>query len=197
MAIIKINKLSRLELKIIKDIIADAFVSNDLFYNWGSEKQRYEDVRKYMYLFVDFVYKAKQLYANESLTAFIALEDSTKTKKFLQTLMLLKMIFKLGPKKLKKILNFVNQVTNSNAQYAKKAHIDCQMLCVKKEYQGTCMVWELIDFAKQVARGKKVPLLVDTDMKRYKEMYEYMGFYCYNSIKASNGVTRYSLIFKE
>ncbi len=197
MAIIKINKLNKLELKIIKDIIADSFVSNDLFYNWGSEKQRYEDVKKYMYLFVDFVYKAKQLYANESLTAFIALEDSKKPKRLLQAMMLLKMVFKIGRKKINKILNFVNQVSCSNARYTKKAHIDCQMLCVKAEYQGTGMVWELVNFAKQVAREKNVPLLVDTDMKRYKEMYEHMGFYCYNSISASNGVTRYSLVYKE
>ena len=196
MAIVKINKLSKIELRLIKDIIAEAFVTNELFHNWGSIEERYEDVLKYMRVFVTYVYKAKQLYANDSYTAFIALEDSKKDKKFLKLMMLIKMLFTVKWKRLKALLSFSNQVASSNARYAKTRHIDCQMLCVKSGLQGQGLAKEMVEFAKYHATKENLPLLVDTDMQEYKQMYEHLGLYCYNKKTATNGVTRYSLIYK-
>ena len=197
MAVVKINKLSNLELTLIKDIIAEAFVSNELFHSWGTMEERYEDVVKYMRIFVTYVYKSKQLYANDTYTAFIALEDSKKQKKFLKLMMLIKMIFSIKWKKIKKILNFANEVSSANQKYSKYRHLDCQMLCVKAGYQGMGLARELVDFAKYSAEKMNIPLLVDTDMKEYKEMYEHLGLYCYNRKTAHNGVTRYNLVYKK
>ena len=196
MAILKIQKLSKIELKVIKGIIGEAFVSNELFHNWGSEKERYEDVMKYMDAYVQYVYKSKQLYANDAYIAFIGIEDSRHPHRFRKLMMLIKMIFKIKYSRLKMILNYANQISSSNQKYSKKAHLECAMLCVKKDYQKMGYASELIEFAIRQAQKEKIPMLFDTDVKEYKEMYEHFGITCYNQIKANNGVTRYSLVYK-
>lgn len=42
-----------------------------------------------------------------------------------------------------------------------------------------------------------IPLLFDTDMKEYAEMYNHFGCELYNTVTADNGVTRYSLCYKK
>ena len=41
-----------------------------------------------------------------------------------------------------------------------------------------------------------IPLLFDTDMKAYAEMYRHFGCELYNTVTADNGVTRYSLCYR-
>ena len=130
----KLEGLSEGELGKIRLLVGEAFVSNELFHNWGSEDERREDVLKYMKVYVDFAY-----------------------------------------------------------EYAKAHHIDVLMVCVDKAHQGKGIARELITFAKDMSDSKGVPLLIDTDMKSYAQMYEHMGCKVYNKIKADNGVTRYNL----
>ena len=51
-------------------------------------------------------------------------------------------------------------------------------------------------FAKKYAKSEKVPLLFDTDMERYAQIYQHYGCELYNQTLASNGVTRYNLVWK-
>ena len=70
------------------------------------------------------------------------------------------------------------------------------MVAVDKKSQGRGYATKLISFAKETAMKKDVPLLVDTDMKQYAEMYRHLGFKLYNTKTATNGVTRYNLVWK-
>ena len=93
-------------------------------------------------------------------------------------------------------MGFANQISKSNEQYAKQRHIDALMVCVDKDHQGQGIASELITYAKEQAEAQGIPLLFDTDMKDYADMYRHFGCELYNSVTADNGVTRYSLCFQ-
>lgn len=70
------------------------------------------------------------------------------------------------------------------------------MICVSKQAQGKGKARELIDFAKEMAKSRNVPLLFNTDMKEYSDMYQHFGCKLYHKKTASNNVTRYNLVWK-
>ena len=76
-------------------------------------------------------------------------------------------------------------------------HIDALMVCVDKNCQGQGIASELIRYAQNMADETGVPLLFDTDMKPYAEMYQHFGCELYNTVTADNGVTRYCLCYKK
>ncbi|MBO4637157.1 MAG: GNAT family N-acetyltransferase [Clostridiales bacterium] len=193
----KAENLSEEQLKRIRKIIGEAFVSNELFHNWGSIEERREDVLRYMAFYVDFVYEAGELYVNDDLTGFIGLEDSQDHPKMPQIKMLLKMMTRLRFSRVKSMIRFAKQIGKSNEKYAKQPHIDALMVCVDKDHQGKGIARELVGFAKDMADKKGVPLLFDTDMESYARMYEHFGCELYNTVTADNGVTRYSLCYKK
>ncbi|MBR6257218.1 MAG: GNAT family N-acetyltransferase [Lachnospiraceae bacterium] len=179
----------------IRRQVGEAFVSNELFHNWGSEEERREDVLKYMSLYVDYVYKAGELYVNDDMTGYIGLEDSAGKPKFMILVMLIKMLIRIRYARIKSLLQYANQLSGANGQYAKQRHIDALMVCVDKQYQGKGIASELVTYAKEMADEMHLPLLFDTDMKEYAAMYEHLGCELYNTITADNGVTRYSLCY--
>lgn len=191
----KLQGLSEEELQKIRLLVGEAFVSNELFHNWGSEEERREDVLKYMAVYVDFAYGAGELYANEDMTGFIGLEDSREKKIVPQIRMLFKLFTAIPFYRIKQLMKFINVIGEGNKQYAKKPHIDVLMVCVDKAHQGKGIARELVTFAKDMSDSRGVPLLIDTDMKSYAQMYEHMGCKIYNEIKADNGVTRYNLCY--
>jgi GNAT superfamily N-acetyltransferase len=69
------------------------------------------------------------------------------------------------------------------------------MVCVDKNHQGKGIASELIRFAKEMSDKEEIPLLFDTDMKSYAEMYQHFGCNLYNAVTADNGVTRYCLVY--
>ena len=87
----KVENISQEKLDGIKRIIGEAFVTNELFHNWGSVSERKDDVMEYMSYYVDYVYQSGELYANEDMTGFIGLEDSVKKPIMPQIKMILKM----------------------------------------------------------------------------------------------------------
>lgn len=192
----KVENITDDELDKIRKIVGEAFVSNELFHNWGTEDERRADVIQYMALYVDYVYEAGELYSNDEMTGFIGLEDSGNAHKLPQIRMLFRMLGKLRFSKLKSLMGFANQISKSNAQYAKQRHIDALMVCVDKDHQGQGIASELITYAKEQAEAQGIPLLFDTDMKDYADMYRHFGCELYNSVTADNGVTRYSLCFR-
>ena len=71
---------------------------------------------------------------------------------------------------------------------------DLDGLC-RQGSSGEGIASELVRFAKKVSDKKGIPLLFDTDMKDYAEMYQHLGCELYNTVTADNGVTRYSLCY--
>ena len=60
-----------------------------------TEEERRDDVLKYMGIYVDFVYRSGELYANENMTGFIGLPDPAHKPVWPQIRMLFNMLFKL------------------------------------------------------------------------------------------------------
>ena len=195
--ICKVENLTPAHLERIKRSVGEAFVSNELFHNWGSEAERREDVLKYMSVYVDYVYRAGELYANEELTALIGLEDSARVPVLLRIKMILKLMTGLPFQRVRSILQFANQVSVSNARYAKQRHLDALMVCVDRAHQGKGLASELVRFAQAQADRLGVPLLFDTDVKGCAELYQHLGCSLYNTVTADNGVTRYSLCYQK
>ena len=46
--IAKVEMLTNAQLEHIRQIVGEAFVTNELFHNWGTEEERRNDVLKYM-----------------------------------------------------------------------------------------------------------------------------------------------------
>lgn len=183
------------ELCKIKQLVGEAFVTNELFHNWGTLEERHDDVIKYMDYYVEYVYQSKALYSTEDKTGYIGLMDSKNAPAGPLLKMLLKMFRGFKFSKIKSLLSFIKQIENGNAKYAKSHHLDILMVCVDKGHQGKGIATSLVNFAKQMSDEKKIPLLFDTDMQSYAQMYEHLGCKLYNSITASNGVTRYNLVY--
>lgn len=195
--ITRVNNLTDEQIDKIRKMIGEAFVSNELFHNWGTEEERREDVLKYMSLYVDYVYQAGELYSNDDMTGFIGLEDSGNKPVWPQIIMLFKMLTKIKYFRIKSLMNFVKQISKANDKYSKMRHIDALMVCVDKNCQGQGIASELIRYAQNMADETGVPLLFDTDMKPYAEMYQHFGCEMYNTVTADNGVTRYCLCYKK
>lgn len=195
--ICRVENLMPAKLEQIKRTVGEAFVSNELFHNWGSEAERRDDVLKYMSVYVDYVYRAGELYANRELTALIGLEDSARAPVLPRITMILKLMMGFPFKRVKSILRFARQVSGSNARYAKQRHLDALMVCVDKAHQGKGLASELVRFAQERADQLGVPLLFDTDVKNYAELYQHLGCSLYNTVTADNGVTRYSLCYRK
>ncbi|MCR5250213.1 MAG: GNAT family N-acetyltransferase [Lachnospiraceae bacterium] len=189
----KVEGLSKEQLDRVRKTIGEAFVTNELFHNWGSEEERRADVLTYMSLYVDYVYQAGELYANADRTGFIGLEDSGKKPSGILLKMLFRMLVRLRFSRIRQLMRFVDQIRDANTMYVKQRHLDVLMVCVDRGHQGKGIASELIAFAKERADAEGLPLLIDTDMKEYAEMYCHLGCELYNSVAADNGVTRYCL----
>ena len=59
---------SKEELSEIKRMICEAFVTNELFHEFGEVDERRELVYKYMDIYTDYVYESKALYITENMT---------------------------------------------------------------------------------------------------------------------------------
>ena len=191
-----VENVSKRELLQIKELIGEAFITNELFHEFGSVDERRELVLKYMDIYVDYVYEAGALYQNEDGTAFIGLEYSGKQAMMPKLKMLFRLLFAIPSPIMKKYLEHIKQIKDGNKRYTSSPYLAVLMVCVSKDRQGMGYAKELVDFAKQMALAKQVPILFDTDMKDYAKMYQHMGCELYNSKTASNGVTRYNLVWK-
>lgn len=194
--ITKVSNISTEQLNRICTIIGEAFVTNELFHNWGDEQQRYNDVMRYMAIYGDYVYRCGELFANDEMTGFIGLEDSAHAPIMPRLRMIFKLFRTIPFHRIKSLLHFAKQISGSNDRYAKQRHLDALMVCVEQSHQGQGIASELINFAKQQADELNVPLLFDTDMQNYADMYRHFGCELYNTVTADNGVTRYSLCYK-
>ncbi len=193
----KIEKISVEELKQIKKIVGEAFVANELFHEFGSVSERRDLVMVYMDAYVECVYESGQLYGTEDGQGYIGLGFSQGAPLFPKLKMLFRMVRRIPLKTMKRFMKHVKQIAGANEKYAKLPHIDILMVCVKKESQGKGIARQLIEYAKERAADKNVPLLFDTDMPEYAQMYQHMGCVLYNQLTAENGVTRYNLMWEK
>lgn len=69
-------------------------------------------------------------------------------------------------------------------------------VCVDKEYQGKGYTRYLVEAAKKYVKKENVPLLFDTDIEEYAQIYQHVGCELYNQTLADNGVTRYNIMWK-
>lgn len=192
----KVEKISREELREIKRVIGEAFVTNELFHEFGSISDRRELVMKYMDAYVQCVYESGALYRTKDGQGYIGLALSDAEPVFPKLKMLFRMLFGIPMKTLKRYMNHVKQITGANEKYAKHRHVEVLMVCVSKESQGKGIARKLVEFAQQMAENANVPLLFDTDMPEYASMYQHMGCTLYNKVTADNGVCRYCLVWR-
>lgn len=179
----------------IQRTIGEAFVTNELFREFGSIGERRPLVMRYMSVYVDFVLESKALYATDDGAGFIGLQYSENAPVLPQIKMLCRLFTSLPFSKIRKMLRHIRQIADTNKKYAEKPHIDILMAAVRKKAQGKGYATQLVRFAQDMAAQKNVPLLADTDMKQYAEMYRHLGFRLYHRKTASNGVTRYNLVW--
>ena len=192
---IKVNGISEQELKQIKFLIGEAFVTNELFHEFGNISQRNELVMKYMDAYVQYVYESGSLYRTDDGEGYIGLAYSNEKHLFVKLKMLYKMLKCIPKEILKKYMQHVKQISGANEKYAKHPHVEVLMVCVKKQSQGKGIARELVEYAKEMAANRNVPLLFDTDMTEYAAMYQHLGCTLYNKVTAKNGVTRYCLVW--
>lgn len=191
-----LKDISKNELIEIKKMVGEAFVTNELFHEFGDINDRKELVMKYMDIYTDYVYESKALYATEDCKGVVGFVHSKKAPIYPQVKMLIRLLNAIPFKILKKYMSHINQIADSNKQYATKPHIDILFVCVDKEYQGKGYARYLVEAAKKYAQSEKLPLLFDTDMEQYAQIYQHYGCELYNKTLASNGVTRYNLVWK-
>lgn len=192
----QVKDIPEKELKKIRYLIGDAFVTNELFHELGTVEERRRDVLAYMAAYVDYVCESGALYCSDDGKAYIGLLESKDPPVLPMLKMLIRIILRLPFGKLNKMLHHINQIANANEQYAKHPHIDVLMLAIDKSEQGKGRARELFDFAISMSEEKQLPLLIDTDMEDYARMYQHFGCTLYNTKTADNGVTRYDLIWK-
>ena len=66
-----VENIPQKELVRIKRIVGEAFITNELFHEFGTVEERKDLVIKYMDIYVDYVYESKALYQNSNGSAFI------------------------------------------------------------------------------------------------------------------------------
>lgn len=190
-----VEGLYKNELQRVSNLIGESFVSNELFHEFGNLNERKSLVLKYMDAYVHCLYESNYLFCSEDRKAFIGLAYSDEKKILPQIKLMFQLLFILHINKNKKFLNHIKQISKGNKRYSKDKYLEVLMVCVDNEYQGKGRVKELIDFAKEKASKRNLPLILDTNMERYANIYEHYGFTIYNKIRASNGVTRYNLVW--
>ena len=109
MEITLIDNVSKSELAEIKKMIGEAFITNELFHEFGPVKERKDLVMKYMDIYVKCVYESKSLYSSDDENAYIGLAYSDCKPMIPQLKMLVKLIFAIPYK--------INSATFKTALY--------------------------------------------------------------------------------
>ncbi len=190
-----VEEVSKMELDEIKRMIGEAFVTNELFHEFGDIDSRRKLVIKYMDIYTDYVYDSKALYLTEDRKGAIGYLHSKKTSAIPQLKMLFRLLKAIPFKVLKKYMSHIKQIAGANKLYASKPHIDTLFVCVDEKCQGKGYARYLVESAMEYAKAENVPLLFDTDMAQYAQIYQHYGCELYNQTTASNGITRYNLVW--
>lgn len=155
MKISLLEDISKEELSDIKRMIGEAFVTNELFHEFGEIDKRREIVLKYMAIYTDYVYESKALYITEDRKGVIGYIHSKKAPLLPQLKMIYRLVRAIPIKTLKKFMGHIKQISNSNKLYSAKPHIDILFVCVDKDYQGKGYAKQLVEAAKEYDTNRK------------------------------------------
>ena len=194
---ILVENKSKEALMEIKRIIGEAFVTNELFHEFGSIEERHDLVLRYMDIYVQCVYESKALYQTEDGNAFLGIAYSDQQPLLPKLKMMAGLFTRLPFSKLKALMKHVKDISNGNREYTRFPYTEILMVCVRKESQHQGYTRELVSFAKKMASNRQLPLLFDTDMESYAKIYQHYGCELYHTVTAYNGVTRYNLVWKD
>ena len=89
------ENLSERELRKIRHVIGEAFITNELFHEFGSIEERRPLVMRYMAAYVDSVYESKALYATDDGLGFIGLQYSKEAPVIPQLRLLFRLFMRL------------------------------------------------------------------------------------------------------
>ena len=92
MEITLIDNVSKSELAEIKKMIGEAFITNELFHEFGDINDRKELVMKYMDIYTDYVYESKALYGTENHKGIVGFIHSKKASVYPQLKMLIRLL---------------------------------------------------------------------------------------------------------
>lgn len=95
------ENISKNELDGMKRMIGEAFVSNELFHEFGDINTRRELVLKYMDIYLDYVYELGALYATDDRNGAVGFISSKNAPVFAQIKMLARLILAIPFKTLK------------------------------------------------------------------------------------------------
>ncbi|WP_167958211.1 N-acetyltransferase [Anaerosporobacter faecicola] len=191
-----VEHITKGELFQIGEAIGEAFVTNELFHEFGDLQERKSIVMKYMHAYVQCTYESGCLYQSEDGKAFIGLAYSDQKNILPKLKMLWKVLRAIPFSKAKRFMNHIGEIADGNKEYTKDLYLEVLMVCVLPGFQGQGRTRELFQFAKDMAMKRNVPVLFDTDMENYAKIYQHYGCELYHTKTASNGVTRYNLIWK-
>ncbi len=170
-----LENVSKNEMDEIKRMIGEAFVTNELFHEFGDIDSRRELVIKYMDIYTDYVYESKALYVTEDHKGVIGFIHSKNAPIIPQLKMLFRLVKVIPYKVLKKYMSHIKQIADTNKQYTSNPHIDTLFVCVDNKYRGKGYMRHLVEFAMEYAKAENVPLLFDTDMAQYAQIYQHYG----------------------
>ena len=155
MEITLIDNVSKSELAEIKKMIGEAFITNELFHEFGDINDRKELVMKYMDVYTDYVYESKALYGTENHKGIVGFVHSKKAPLYPQLKILIRLLKVIPYKTLKKYMSHVKQIADSNKQYATKPHIDILFVCVDKEQAviGGYLSWKSFHGEREFQKG--------------------------------------------
>ena len=190
-----VENITEKELSDISSEIGEAFVTNELFHEFGTIEERRDLVLKYMKIYVRCTYESKTLYSTDDGAGYIGLAVSNEKAVFPQIKMMLRLLALIPWRIAKPFMKQIKEIANEDKRYTNHPYLEVLMVCVRKEYQGQGKAKELVNFAKKMAQQRNIPLLFDTDMANYAKMYQHLGCELYHTNRASNGVTRYNLVW--
>lgn len=196
MQIERLENAPREELAQIKAMVGEAFVTNELFHTFGEPEERRELVLRYMDIYTDYVYESRALYVTEDRRGVIGLLHSRRAPVLPQLKMLCRLLRAIPFRVMKRYLAHIRQIAGSSRPYASRPHVDVLFVCADPCCRGQGYARRLVTFAMACAQEAGVPLLLDTDMPRYAQIYQHFGYELYHQTTADNGVTRYNLVWK-
>ena len=179
----------------IHRIMGDSFAGDDVFRAFDVDGRKRELVCAYMAHYVDFAIACKKLYANEEGNGFVVLNRETTSHPFREMQLDRKLRAAIPHRCLDGLESFATEVADTESAFRKNPHLELLNLCVDKSQRGRGLGRAIVDFCKGQARAQGVPLIIDTDMSNNRDMYIHMGCELYRTFEASNGVTRYNLVW--
>ncbi|MGI6221665.1 MAG: GNAT family N-acetyltransferase [Coriobacteriales bacterium] len=183
------------ELAEIKRIMGESFAGDNVFAAFDVDGRKRELVCAYMACYVDFAIACKKLYANEQGNGFVVLQRENISHPLREMKLERKLAAAIPADCLAGLNAFASEVADTSSRYRLNPHLELMNLCVDERCRGKGLGGEIVDCCKQEASRQGVPLVLDTDMPGNRDMYLHMGFELYRSFTATNGITRYNLVW--